>query len=394
MTVPKLWELWRKFWFEPQSPTPVALFRIFFGLLLLQSTLIHVGPDLFLWYGAHGPLPIEAIKSYWWWNQPHFDLFLLLPPTNQGVLIFFSIFVLACVFLTLGLFTRYAAIIVSLALVSMHNHQPFNINGGDSMLRLYSLYLVFSEAGAAISLDRLIKRFKHPTFGEESLPMPVAPWGQRMIQVQMSLAYWQTFCHKISGTQWLDGTAVYYAVRLDDMMRYSLPFVYDNLFMCKILTWFTLVIEFALFTFVWYKDLRYVVLLGGLLLHLGIEYSLNLPVFEWAFMIGYVTFVYPEDLAKCMDRIKARINSICGPSSRLVYDQQESRQVALASVLEGLDIFGRLSIAGGRGLMTVETIHGSLNGWRLFAFLTARLPLLWILFPVFGLPTMLMSKRT
>ena len=295
MTSGKLLDLWLKFWFDPQSPTPVALFRICFGILLLLSILIHVGSDVFLWYGPHSPIPLQAIKSYWWWNEPHFDMLMLVPYTNQGVLGFFALYVVACICLTVGFYTRYAAIFVSLTLISMHNHQPFNINGGDSMMRLISMYLVFSEAGQAFSVDRLIKRYRDPTFGENSRTQPVAPLGQRMIQVQLAIAYAVTFFHKVSGPQWWDGTAVYYALRLDDMMNFTLPLLFDNMFVCKLLTWFTLVIEFALFTLIWVKDLRYFVLAAGACLHLGIDFAMQLPVFEWTFITSYLTFVDPRE---------------------------------------------------------------------------------------------------
>jgi hypothetical protein len=37
------------------------------------------------------------------------------------------------------------------------------------------------------------------------------------------------------------------------MVRFPVPYLFENLSVCKILSWFTLIIEFALFTFVWFK---------------------------------------------------------------------------------------------------------------------------------------------
>ena len=61
-------------------------------------------------------------------------------------------------------------------------------------------------------------------------------------------------------------------------------------------------------------------------------------------MAGLLTFVYPEDLTKCMDKIKQVLNHRLGAPIRLTYCPQESLDRSLASVIEGLDIFGRLEI--------------------------------------------------
>jgi hypothetical protein len=56
-------------------------------------------------------------------------------------------------------------------------------------------------------------------------------------------------------------------------------------------TWFTLIIEFFGFTLIFVKECKYFVVIGLIALHLGIEYMINLPVFEWAFIFALFTFV-------------------------------------------------------------------------------------------------------
>lgn len=388
MTIKRLFEAWLSFLFTPESPIGIALFRIFLGILLLQSALIHVGADFLTWYGPRGVISFESIKTYWWLNQPHFDLLLLFPPTETGALTFWTLYIIALIMLTIGLWSRVASVVVLLCIISLHTHQPFNLNGGDAMLRLYCGYLIFSDSGAALSFDRLIQRYRQPTFGEASLPKLIAPWGQRMIQIQLAIAYWSTFGHKIAGSQWLDGTAVYFATRLEDMQRSPNPILYDNLFMCKLLTWFTLIVEGAMFSLVWLRDLRYPILLGAVALHLGIDSAINLPVFEWTFIAGLVTFVFPEDFGKAMSYIQRRINKGFGLPERLYYATGNQRETALASVLEGLDVFKRLEIIGSDEkdcTVHADTKYGELHGLSLFSWLSCRLPLLWFVYPFTGL---------
>ena len=65
-------------------------------------------------------------------------------------------------------------------------------------------FLMFAPAGAAFSVDRLI-RIRRGAEGHEIRPR--APWAQRMIQFELSLMYLTSFWWKMKGHTSLDGTA-------------------------------------------------------------------------------------------------------------------------------------------------------------------------------------------
>ena len=307
-----MWNLWRGFWFEPQPMTTLALYRICFGILILQTYVIHIGFDFLNWYGPKAIIPIESVRQFFWWNEPRFDLLLLLPQTDAWYVAFYVSFVIAIACATVGLCTRVSMAYVCMSLISLHHHDPFNINGGDTFLRLTSIFLAFSHCGEAWSLDNLIKRKRGIAIQQLH-----NPWAWRMIQVQLAIAYCDTFWCKIVGQQWLDGTAVYYATRLEDMYRFELPFLFDNLWFCKLLSWYTLVIEFAMWTFVWFRETRYYILIGTLFLHLGIDVAINLPVFEWAFIAGLAAFIYPDDLEQIKTWLITTVRSRTKPSPNM-----------------------------------------------------------------------------
>ena len=48
-------------------------------------------------------------------------------------------------------------------------------------------------------------------------------------------------------------------------------------------------------------------LAAGLMLHLGIEYSMNLPLFEWIMMTAYVSFVDSRDIERALIWARGRI---------------------------------------------------------------------------------------
>jgi hypothetical protein len=89
-------------------------------------------------------------------------------------------------------------------------------------------------------------------------------------------------------------------------MRLKLP-LFDSLAFCKFLSWYTLLVEGAMFTLVWIRELRYFVLVSAVILHLGIDFAINLPVFEWAFIFSLIAFVEPEDIRKLHFQILERI---------------------------------------------------------------------------------------
>jgi hypothetical protein len=290
MTIKALIHLWREFWFAPATASVISAYRILFGLLVLQICVVHLSGNFHDWYGGRAVVTPQAVMSHFWHSEPQFDLFLLFPDRKEYLDGFHICFTVAAAALTLGLFSRYSALIVWLCLLSMHHHDPFNNNGGDAFLRAVAPWLALSHCGDRYSLDALISRWRG---NAEALPKPV--WAQRMIQMQLALVYWQTFCCKIVGPQWLDGTAIYYATRLEDMTRFPAPLITDNLLLLKGLNYFTLVIELAGWTLIWFKETRYWVLFGLLFLHLGIDYMINLPVFEWVFICTLLTFVSEED---------------------------------------------------------------------------------------------------
>ena len=145
----------------------------------------------------------------------------------------------------------------------------------------------------------------------------------------------------MEGPNWNDGTAVYYAVRYDDLMRFPIPHFLDQLPIYMVLTWGTLFVEFILWNFIWWRKTRYWVILLGISLHLGIEYTMNLPMFEWVFMFTYLLFVYPEDLTRVWDMVKARMVQKYGQAHKVIYSDRSPVSVKIVSVIASLDVFGR-----------------------------------------------------
>ena len=293
MSLRRLYQSWNEFFFTPQSPLPVCVFRILYGLIALAN-LIMLRPEWLKWYGPHAMMSIDTMHKLG--RGPNMSVFELIPQTDLAVNIFFWVFLVCTVFLTIGYLTRFSAVAVYICLGSIQMRNGYILNSGDTLMIVTGFFLMFAPAGAALSVDRWLRLRR----GHESVAVALySPWAQRMIQIQLAVVYFATFYWKTLGVLWMNGTAVYYALRLEDFHRFPMPHL-QNMFVIKSLTWLTLVIEFALGVLIWFKETRYPVLLAGLCLHLGIEYAMNIPLFEWMAVATYVTFIYPEDLSRSL----------------------------------------------------------------------------------------------
>jgi hypothetical protein len=300
----KVLKAWDDFFFVPQSPVPIALFRIFYGICV-SATVILLHSDWLEWFGVHGWVSLSTTRAV----EPgvRLNLFSRMPQDDRWIAAFFWIFLGFAVLLTIGLWTRISSAAVFFCLASMDQRNLFINHSGDTFLRVAGFFLIFAPAGAALSLDRLI-RVRRGLEGPESSPR--APWAQRMIQFELALLYLISFWWKMKGHTWLNGTALYYVTHLHSIRRFPLPGWVQYPVILKTGGWFILVLEFCLGTLIWFRRFRYPLLLLGLLFHLCIEYAINIPMFQWDVLTAYVLFIDPADLDRAWRVICERCRRI------------------------------------------------------------------------------------
>jgi hypothetical protein len=230
------------------------------------------------------------------------NIFDWLPHSNAMVWAVYTASCIAALSLAAGFYTRTSAIVTFILFVSLNHRDPLILNSGDTFLRIGTFFVIFSPAGQMLSLDARRRARQRP--GAAAV-VPQPPWAMRLIQLQLTFLYLYAFVWKISGTMWLSGTAVYFTSRLVEFWRFPVPYVFEHMWTIKLWSWATLLIEFALGTLVWIKELRYPVLIAGVLLHIGIDYSMNIPLFGFIMASAYVTFIEPADLERVLRQIPA-----------------------------------------------------------------------------------------
>jgi uncharacterized membrane protein YphA (DoxX/SURF4 family) len=275
-----------EFFFRKEPVQGIALFRVLFSLILIANALLLI-PNLQDFYGPRGMVEAVSPGSF-----HSLSLFYFFPVTQGSVYAVFAAHLLAALLLLLGLFTRTAAFFAYLTMISFHQLNYLILNSGDTAMKLVLFLLVFSHAGEAFSLDRWLRVRKERTPGPPRLR---APWAQRLLQLQVAFLYFSTTFLKFDGEGWANGNAVYYTSRLWDFERFPVPFVFDHLWSMKIMTWFSLFLEGSLGTLIWFHPLRVPLVIIGILFHLVIEYSMNIPIFEWVMMSLLVSMLEPRD---------------------------------------------------------------------------------------------------
>lgn len=286
------------FFFKPQPVHSVVFLRIAFGIIVLFQWM-SIWENLELFWAPNGLVSLNtAIKYNSVWR---FNVFEFLPNVPETSVLLALLLFLGAVGMTLGFFTKSSIALTFFILISFHNRNIFILNSGDIVVRNLLFLLLFTPCADVLSLDYWIlrKRGIAPIRPEEK-----KPWALRLIQFQFCIIYVATVMFKMKGSMWADGTAVYIATRLDEFVRTPLE-ILNSLAAIKFLTWSTLAIELSLGTLVWVKELRYWILLLGVALHLGIEMTMVIPLFEWVMMAFMLSMVDSRDLEKMVGLIKS-----------------------------------------------------------------------------------------
>ncbi len=296
-----------RYWFGFGSPTALGLFRIFMSTLVVINFLMLL-VDWDAWFSERGFVPSWLAEIFMWprvplWYRSPISLprmGLLNAVTDPRiVMLVYGLTLVAGIFSIFGLWTRVSTCALAVGVVSLHMREPAILHGGDTILRLSVLYLAIAPSGKACSVDRLIGLWK----GRVSpAPVLVSMWPQRLISFNIALLYLTTTWLKWGGGLWQNGTATWYPARLAEFFRFPVPRFINELPFVYLTTYGTLATEFSMATLVFFKPLRKYVLLAAMFMHADIEYSMNIPLFSYLIVAGYICFYDGEEIAAWAER--------------------------------------------------------------------------------------------
>lgn len=314
--------------------------------------------------------------------------------------IHFLILIIIALF-TIGLFTRVTSVLTWLAVLSYIHRTNQVLFGMDTMMNILLIYLMIGNSGAALSVDRLIARYRAAKASIRRCGTIDAPaqaflvqapfsvganFGVRLIQVHFCFIYLAAGLSKLAGAGWWSGTA-FWDVMINPeftLMKYEWfekslrwlvgndefgkPFYYAATMLG---VWFTWGLEICFPFLVWTKA-RAFMLWMAVLLHAGIGVLMGLNLFELLMMTMLLVYLPPGV-------IRDRLRGSGQPKLNYGFNASDPRQVRAAALVAAMDVDGQVTLQPGETTdqPNAKALFGSIRLLNVLSFL------LWV--PILGI---------
>ncbi|MBC7817377.1 MAG: HTTM domain-containing protein [Planctomycetaceae bacterium] len=293
---------WNRFWFTPADPTTLCLIRVLAGLMLFYTHAVWT-LDLEAFFGEHSWLSREVIAQA---NLDGYSWSVLSWCRSPAVLWTMHIVALATfALLTIGLWTRAAAVLAFVFTVSYAHRTPGALYGLDQINGLLSLYLMVGPSGSRFSVDawraRRVARLSESSGHDQATRLGessdvTANLAIRLMQCHLCVIYLFAGLSKLQGLSWWNGFAFWGGIANQEYQTLDLTWLADWPLVINALTHLTVAFELSYCVLIWNRWTRPLVLLVAVGLHLGIVFALGMPTFGLAMLIANVSFVDPSFL--------------------------------------------------------------------------------------------------
>lgn len=276
----------------------LALMRIWLASIVLLDLAIRA-TDMEAHYSNMGVLPLHVLHQHLW--LPQFFSLHALSGLWQFQLLLFILAACFAFCLLLGYKTRLATVATWLLLLSLQNRNPLIEQGGDDLLRMLLFWGIFLPWGRFYAADAVRER----TLETAAPATQYFSAATAAYILQVGLVYFCTALLKDSPEWRTDGTALYYALSLDQILMPLGRLIYpypELLRTLTLITWYTeLLLPFLLlipFYTYFFRMVVVVVLVG---FHIGISLTLFVGLF-YLINIASVAGLLPAPVMDWLDR--------------------------------------------------------------------------------------------
>lgn len=265
-----------------------SLMRIIFGIGMLIVLLPSFADRHYLWGVGSWWVEPEARRRGWW--EP-----LRLIFTKESTVWFdvaYVVLIALVVLFLVGLKTRWVTPVLLVFWVGLSTNSTLLTNGGDTLTRIVLLFAIFADLSRHLSIDAWLRRRAAARGVVRRRRFEwVSPWMHNTVLIlccyQILLVYLVSSILKLQGEEWLQGTALYYSLVINEFRIFPAlsDAVWQSTPLVMIGTWLALGVQLLFPLALLWKPSRYVavVLITGI--HLGIAVLLGLWPFSLA-MIG------------------------------------------------------------------------------------------------------------
>ena len=292
-----------------------------------------------------------------------FSVWFHVTDPTQMALIHAAILVAIALF-TVGLFTRVTSVLVWVAVVGYIHRSQQILFGMDTMMNVLLFYLMIGNSGAALSVDRLIARYRAAraslrrcgaldpaarAFLSAPPPSRGAGFALRLIQVHFCFIYLASGLAKLKGAAWWNGQAVWdvmvnpeftlmqyewYEKGLRAVMGFKPVYYAVSVFG----SWFTLFIEIGGAFLLWTRA-RWVIIILSAAMHAGIAVLMGLNLFELLMLVMLLAYL-PDGVVR--DRLRGAPTLA---KVKLAFDPARADSARAAALAVAADTDGQLALA-------------------------------------------------
>lgn len=280
--------------FQTCDPRLVPVLRIGFAILVAINALVWLRDGSY-WFTDEGVLTLGSAVDMN--NHARWSLLFYLPSTPLVVKSCLALLLTNCVLLAVGCWSRLQMACIFVWLVSFQIRNPIICDAEDTLFRCFAFYMIFLPLDCGWSVSQRWRRGRGQPIVETT---SADTWAIMLMRFQMIVIYASATWTKAWGSTWQDGTALYYVSHMHDLfgrIPAATP-LFDNLLFVKVMTWSVVAIEGALPLLLLIPRTRLLGVVLGIALHLGIELTMNLFLFEWLMILGLLSFLASDARAR------------------------------------------------------------------------------------------------
>ena len=282
-----------KSWTYYEQPTiGLSLYRVILSFLVLKNAIFYL-PMAEELFGANGIVPFNDYITL----MGYFKINFLIYPFNvqfASQIFLVIIIILACCFM-FAIGNKLVGILFLICVFSLNQRNGFILDGSDNVISTTLPFLIFSDSYKYFRYDEKSIVTRHLSLKNKSI-IQLSVFFSFMcliaLKIQICYVYFFTALHKLQGDMWLNGTAIYYTMRVQEFMatKWNIPLTQNHYFVVMS-TYFTIFWELSFCYLVWFRSTRLFILFFGTILHIGIWIFMRIDNFSWIMIASYLFFI-------------------------------------------------------------------------------------------------------
>jgi hypothetical protein len=273
--------------------TGLFIYRLILSFLLIKNIIFYLpmADDLF---GENGIVPYSIYEIE---TKGHFLKWAMFPFKYNFAPQIFLIFTLVCA--TFYLFAKWKfifGVLLFYCIMMLKQRNGFILDGSDNVIQVTLPFLILAEA--------FPQKYGSNMFQTIQNNLNVDLFANAL-KIQVCFVYFFTSIAKMQGELWLNGTAIFYTMRVDEFNAtpYNITLT-ENHYFVVISTYFTILFEICFPFLIWFKQTKYYIIFAGVLLHVGIWVFMRIDNFSWIMIGTYFIFINDEEYASLLNYLQ------------------------------------------------------------------------------------------